>query len=110
MATLTLELPSQKNTPFHALFPILAIAVFASPLLGAGKTRLNDADAAAFVTTHEQTIRPLEHAVNLAWWNANVSGKDDDFKTKEEAQNKLDAALADPTRFRELKALKETKP
>jgi len=38
-----------------------------------------------------------------------VSGKDEDFKVKEQAQNKLDEALADKDRFAELKALKQLK-
>src|SRR6185295_10504748 len=54
----------------------------------------------------EATIRPLEKASNLAWWNANISGKDEDFKAKESAQNKLDEALSDRARFAELKAIK----
>ena len=37
---------------------------------------------------------------NIAWWNANISGKDEDFKQKEEAQNKIDAALADTNAVR----------
>src|SRR5262249_21187360 len=56
---------------------------------------------------HEARFRPLEVAASLAWWVANTTGKDEDFKRKEEAQNKVDAALADPARFRELKALKD---
>ena len=59
-----------------------------------------------FVRAHEARIRPLERQAALAWWNANVSGKDEDFKAKEEAQNRLDTALADPERFKELKAIK----
>ncbi len=38
--------------------------------------------------------------------NANVSGKDDDFKKKEQAQNKIDEALANHEVFAELKTLK----
>ncbi len=64
--------------------------------------------AKRFVTEHVAKIRPLEHAASLAWWNANVSGKDEDFQAKEEAQNRLDAALSDKPRFAELKALKES--
>ena len=47
------------------------------------------------IKSYEETVRPLERAAALAWWNANVSGKDEDFAAKEEAQNRLDAALAD---------------
>src|SRR3989475_7538979 len=69
----------------------------------------DDARAGKFIDDHEARIRPLEKAVNLAWWTANVSGKDEDFKTKEQAQNKLDEALADKGRFAELKTIKELK-
>ena len=66
------------------------------------------ADAArALVTEHEVSIRPLEKAVGLSWWNANVSGKDEDFAAKEAAQNQLDLALADTGRFARLKAARE---
>ena len=65
--------------------------------------------ARAFIAEHESQVRPLEIAVALAWWNANTSGKDEDFAAKEAAQNKLDQALSDATRFAELKALRESK-
>ena len=59
-----------------------------------------------FIAAHEATVRPLETAAARAWWDANVSGRDEDFRAKEEARNRLDAALADPAPFVELKALK----
>src|SRR5258708_5985369 len=64
------------------------------------------ARARQFVKTDEETVRPLEKSAALAWWNANISGKDEDFAAKEKAQNKLDAALSDRQRFAELKAIK----
>lgn len=64
------------------------------------------AAAAQFVKTHEARVRPLEVAANLAWWNANITGKDEDFQKKEEAQNKIDAVLSDPKPFAQLKGLK----
>ena len=79
----------------------LASPAFADP---AATTR-----AKAFVADHEKRIRPLDIAAGLAWWTANTTGKDEDFKKKEEAQNKLDAALADKTVFTELKAIKASK-
>lgn len=65
-----------------------------------------DAAALQFIADHEQRVRPLERQVGLAWWNANISGKDEDFARKEELQNQLDAALADTTRFAELKKIR----
>jgi len=72
----------------------------------------NDSEAAAraFILEHERTVRPLERQAALAWWNANVSGRDEDFKAKEDAQNRLDAALADHSRFERLKAIKAATP
>src|SRR4051794_4596998 len=66
------------------------------------------ARARQFIATHEATFRPLDKEAGITWWNANLSGKDEDFKAKEAAQNKLDAALSDRARFAELKALKQS--
>lgn len=67
------------------------------------------AKAKKFLAAHEARFKPLDVAAGKAWWDANTTGKDDDFKKKEEAQNKIDAALADKTVFAELKGLKEAK-
>jgi peptidyl-dipeptidase A len=65
--------------------------------------------AKKFIAGHEKRVRPLDLAVGLAWWNANISGEDSDFKKKEEAQNRLDAALSDKDQFAELKSIKQLK-
>jgi peptidyl-dipeptidase A len=88
---------------------IFAAAVHVRP--AAGQQPPSDAALAAakaFIAEHEARIKPLEIATSLAWWNANTTGKDEDFAAKEKAQNELDAALADPARFAELKALHES--
>src|SRR5438094_386128 len=87
----------------------LAVVVAASVSLNAHARSADDARARKFIAEHEASIRPLEKAVNLAWWTANVSGKDEDFKVKEQTQNKLDEGLADKDRFAELNALKQLK-
>ena len=68
-----------------------------------------DARARRFVQQHEAAVRPLEIEANLAYWAANVTGKEEDFKKKEEAETKVDLYLANPERFAELKALKQAK-
>jgi len=68
-----------------------------------------DDDARKFVADHEARVKPLEVAAGHAWWRANISGRDDDFKKKEEAQNAIDAALADRATFGRLRALKQAK-
>ena len=49
--------------------------------------------------------RPLEIEIGKAWWNANVSGKDEDFTKKEESENKLNDSLADTKQFDRLKKI-----
>jgi peptidyl-dipeptidase A len=66
-----------------------------------------DERARKFITAHEARVRSLEVTASLAWWTANTSGKDDDFKKKEEAQNRIDEALSDKTAFKELKEIYE---
>jgi peptidyl-dipeptidase A len=65
-------------------------------------------DAAAFIKDHVAKLRPLEVTSGIAWWNANTTGKDEDFKKKEDAQNKIDEALADKKTFDRVKTLKDT--
>ena len=66
-----------------------------------------DRKAIEFIDEHVKVVRPLEYQAGLAWWNANVSGKDADFQAKEDAQNKLDAALSDSARFKTLEELRK---
>lgn len=66
-----------------------------------------DARAKAFIERHESQIRPLEIAASLAWWNANISGKDEDFAAKEAATNRLNEALSDKQAFAELSSIRQ---
>lgn len=52
-------------------------------------------------------VRPLEVAANRAWWEANMTGRKEAYKAKEDAQNQLDAVLADKEQFKAIKAAKE---
>ena len=63
--------------------------------------------AKAFVEGFIRQFRPVDVAGSRAWWDANVTGKDEDFKRKEEAQNRIDEALSDRATFAELKGLKD---
>ena len=63
--------------------------------------------ARGFIDRFTKRVRPLEIAAGRAWWEANVTGKKEAYKQKEEAQNHLDAVLADKKQFAEVKAIKE---
>lgn len=73
----------------------------------AGADPAATARARKFIDSHTAKVRPLEIAVNRAWWDANITGKKEDFKRKEEAQNKLDAWLADKGIFQAVKMIKD---
>src|SRR5437667_8870228 len=84
---------------------LAGLVVLGRPMIALASPEATDR-ARQFLLTHEAKLRPLEVAASLAWWNANISGKDEDFAKKEEAQNRIDEALADSARFRELKEIK----
>ena len=88
----------------RCLFGVLIVTLAAAPVFADPETT---AKAKKFLADHETRIRPLDVKAGIAWWNANTTGKDEDFKKKEEIQNELDAALADPKIFAELKTLHE---
>jgi peptidyl-dipeptidase A len=108
--TATEEIETIMTRHFAAsIFLALFLMEFSTDMSIASDTRGRasaEADARAFIEQHEASIRPLEHEAALTWWNANVTGRDQDFKAKEDAQNRLDAALADAERFARLKKLK----
>ena len=88
-------------------------ALIAGGAAVAGLSNVPNASAAdepaAFIADHLKRLKPLELAANRAWWDANTSGKDEDFKRKEESQNKIDAALADTGMFARCKSLYESR-
>src|SRR5438128_2437697 len=86
---------------------VVAIVVWTVWTDRAGASAGATARARKFIEAHTAKMRPLEIAANRAWWDANISGEREDFKRKEEAQNKLDAVLADRAAFQEAKAIKE---
>jgi peptidyl-dipeptidase A len=76
------------------------------PMIAVASSKMNER-AQRFINAHETKVRPLEVAAARAWWDANVSGKDEDFKRKEEAQNRIDEALSDPASFKHVKMIKD---
>ncbi len=69
----------------------------------------NNARAREFVREYETDVRPIMIEVNRRWWTANISGKDEDFRLKEEAETKLNSRLSDPKAFARLKAIRDGK-
>lgn len=59
------------------------------------------------LTGFVRRLQPLEKAGNLAWWDASTKGDDASFQKKQEAENRIDALLADPVNFQKLSTLRE---
>jgi peptidyl-dipeptidase A len=69
----------------------------------------NDARAKAFIDEHVAAVEPLQEEIARWSWEANVTGKDEDFKRKEEAQKKFDAIVSNPKMFARLKEIRSAK-
>ncbi len=85
---------------------ILAATVLLLPLSSAfaqGETM----DFKTFLENYESRMVPLAKAANLAWYNAAVSGKDEDYKQSEKLKIEITRILSDKKDFETLKRLKE---
>jgi len=94
---------------FRLYFPlllILAMSIIATLSVAARSGSDGTQEARKFIEMHVAKLKPLEVEANRAWWDANTTGKDEDFKRKEEAQNRIDEVLANPELFKQLKAIK----
>jgi peptidyl-dipeptidase A len=98
------------SSPWHAFLLFFLVTVITKATIAAEPAANSAEDRAReFIAYHEAQVRPLEIAVNLAWWRASTTGNDADFAAKEEAQNRLDAALSDSERFATLKDIRGSK-
>src|ERR1051326_5954667 len=86
-------------------FILLSSLVIVRPVVLAGPHETSRADR--FVKAHESKLRPLEVEASRAWWDANTTGKDEDFKRKEKAQNRIDEELANPVAFKFVKTIRD---
>lgn len=61
--------------------------------------------ARGVILDYESNVRPLEIAISRAWWEANTTGKDEDFAEKEALENRYNEMLSDADKFALLKQL-----
>jgi len=64
-----------------------------------------DKEASEFVKNLEAKTIPLFKEMNLAYWNASISGKKEDFSKNEELQNKWNSIFADKEAYAKLKKI-----
>jgi len=61
-----------------------------------------------FITAHVQKIKPMEKETNLAWWDAAVSGKTEDYDKVSKLTLKIRRVYSDTEEFAFLKEMKES--
>ena len=89
---------------------VLALtAVAAVSVMGCSSSNGDAAEAAAiaFIDDHLQRTKELEIGAGRSWWKANVTGSEEDFKAKEDAENALNQALSDTAAFARLKEIRQ---
>ena len=86
---------------------LVLTAVVVEPTAAQQPNEDYDARAKRFVEYYESTVRPLEIEAARLCWTANITGKEEDYEKKQEAEEKVDVCLSDPGRFAELKAIRE---
>ncbi len=62
----------------------------------------------AFIKKFDAEVQPLSKESNLAYWNASISGKDEDWKKSEDLNIKLTKLFANKEDFALLKKIKES--
>lgn len=90
-----------------ASLSVSCLLLTAASVAGGEPPADNDARAKQFIDQHLATIRPLEIETAKLYWNANITGKEEDFEKKQAAEENLETRYADPQRFAELKAIKQ---
>ena len=62
-----------------------------------------------FITRFDSIVQPLSKEANLAYWNASISGKDEDWKKSETLSIELTKVFSNKEDFAILKKIKESK-
>lgn len=84
-----------------------SLALLLTCNLDAAESDKATAQAQKFLSAFVAKLKPLEKENNIAWWDASTTGRDEDFQRKQETQNRVDALLANPASFQQLKAIRE---
>lgn len=88
----------------------MTVAVFATIIISCNnkEPETMDIKLKELVKQIEAKIIPLNKAVNIAYFNASISGKDEDYKKSEDLQIQLTKVFADTSVFAQLKKIKES--
>ncbi len=83
---------------------LLSISIWVL-ILGCGLNQ-EEKQLKEFINSRVEKIKPVEKEANLAYWNASVSGKSEDYERSSELQIKLNKIYSDKEDFEYLKSAK----
>jgi peptidyl-dipeptidase A len=92
--------------PLHMLIAILATILVISSCKN-NKEQM-EKDLKAFIAKYDSVVQPLMKESNLAYWNASISGKAEDWKKSEDLNIELTKVFANKDDFAVLKKIKES--
>jgi peptidyl-dipeptidase A len=101
----------KKKTCLHAATIVVAAAFLATIFNGCGSSNKKEKtvkEFEEFIKAYEAKVIPLFHEYNLASWNAQISGKDADYKKSADLQYKFNLIYSNKDDFAKLKMFKES--
>ncbi|MBK6965007.1 MAG: M2 family metallopeptidase [Bacteroidales bacterium] len=89
----------------NLLLSLIAVVLITS---GCGnKNEKMEKELKAFIASWESRVEPLQKAAYEAYWNASISGKDEDYARSEELQFQLNSIYTNKDDFALLKRIKD---
>jgi len=92
--------------PLQMIMATLALILVISSCTN--KKEQMEKDLNAFLAKYDSVVQPLMKESNLAYWNASISGKAEDWKKSEELNIELTKIFANKDDFATLKKIKES--
>jgi peptidyl-dipeptidase A len=92
--------------PSQMLMTMLALILVTSSCTN--KKEQMEKDLKAFIAKYDSTVQPLMKESNLAYWNASISGKTEDWKKSEDLNIELTKIFANKEDFASLRKIKES--
>jgi peptidyl-dipeptidase A len=92
--------------PLQMLIAALALIIVTGSCTN--KKDQMEKDLKAFIAKYDSTVQPLMKESNLAYWNASISGKAEDWKKSEDLNIELTKIYANKEDFAQLKKIKES--
>lgn len=88
---------------------VLSTIIFSIAIVSCkNKSEIMENELRAFITHYDSVIVPLTKEMNLASWQANITGKDEDFKLAENLEKKYVQFHSNHQDFKKIKEFKES--